>query len=140
MRYWDSSALVPLLVRERDTTKRQAQLSEDAEIVTWWATRVECASALNRLARSGDLTEENLRKALRKLDGLAATWIEVLPSDRVKAGALRLLRLHGLRAADSLQLSACLQTSEGDPARMILISADKRLREAGDREGLCVEA
>ena len=34
MRYWDSSALVPLLVRERDTAKRQAQLSEDAEIVT----------------------------------------------------------------------------------------------------------
>lgn len=136
MRYWDSSALVPLLVRESDTAKRQAQLREDAEIVTWWGTRIECASALNRLCRSGDLAEEMLRESLRRLDALAATWIEVLPSDGVRAGALRLLRIHNLRAADSLQLSACLSASEGDPGGMVLICADSRLCLAGDREGL----
>jgi len=138
MRYWDASALVPLLVRDPDTARRQAQLEVDSDVVTWWATRVECASALNRLARSGDLAERMLRASLHKLAGFSATWIEVLPSDGLRSGALRLLRIHALRAADALQLSACLAACGGDPGSMTLICADTRLREAADREGVNV--
>ena len=48
MRYWDSSALVPLVVNEAATQRRQALLREDSIVVTWWGSLVECASALNR--------------------------------------------------------------------------------------------
>ena len=51
MRYWDASAIVPLVVQEADTAKREAQLRQDGDIVIWWATHVECASALNRLVQ-----------------------------------------------------------------------------------------
>ena len=98
------------------------------------------ASALNRLVRSGAMPEEALRTALRSLDALAASWLEVLPSDRVRTGAMRLLRIHSLGAADSLQLSACLAASDGDPSQMVMVCADQRLREAGDREGLMILA
>jgi predicted nucleic acid-binding protein len=138
VRYWDASALIPLLVKEADTSRREAQLREDAEIVTWWATRVECASAMNRLARAGDLQEEQLGTALEKLEMLAAGWIEVLPSDRVKTRAMRLLRVHPLRAADALQLAACLTVRGEAPSPMAFLCADTRLRAAADKEGLTV--
>ena len=138
MRYWDASALVPLVVREPDTARRQTQLREDEEIVTWWATRVECASAMNRLARSREMTEEQLSVALRKLDTLAASWIEVLPSDRLRARAERLLRVHPLRAADALQLAACLSACGETSAPLVFLCADERLRSAADKEGLAV--
>lgn len=138
MRYWDASALVPLVVGEADTARREAQLREDAEIVTWWASRVECASALNRLARTGDMAEDQLAAALRKLDTLASGWIEVVPSDRLRARVLRLLRVHPLRAADALQLAACLAVCGDNPAHMVFLSADGRLLAAADKEGLTV--
>ena len=138
MRYWDASALVPLVIREPDTSRRERQLREDAAIVTWWTTRVECVSALNRLVRSGDMTEERLGAALRKLDALAAGWIEVLPSERVRTRALRLLRVHPLRAADALQLAACLAACGETSAPLAFLCADERLRAAADKEGLAV--
>jgi hypothetical protein len=138
MRYWDSSALVSLLVQEPETAKREKQLRADAEIVTWWATRVECASALNRLARGGRLTQAQLKLALGDLDELAEGWAEVQPSDRVRLRAQRLLRVHPLRAADALQLSACLVAFDGESPGATFVCADERLGEAAEKEGLRV--
>ncbi|MDD5704927.1 MAG: type II toxin-antitoxin system VapC family toxin [Kiritimatiellae bacterium] len=138
MRFWDASAIVPLLVKDEDTAEREAQLREDSVIVTWWATRVECASALCRLARDGGIEEDQLKTALANLNALADTWAEVLPSERVRSRALRLLRVHPLRAADALQLSACLAASDASGRSMTLVCADKRLCEAADKEGLTV--
>ena len=51
MRFWDSSAIVPLLVEEGTSAGRHALLEADSEIVTWWTTYIECESALCRLER-----------------------------------------------------------------------------------------
>ena len=48
MRYWDASALVPLLVAERDTELVRAWLSDDDRIVTWAWTRTEIVGAVER--------------------------------------------------------------------------------------------
>jgi uncharacterized protein with PIN domain len=56
MTFWDSSALVPLLAREASTPAIQALYAEDTEVVVWWATPVECASAVARLERDESLT------------------------------------------------------------------------------------
>jgi predicted nucleic acid-binding protein len=130
--------VVPLLVREPDTERRAQQLREDSDIVTWWATRVECASALNRLVRSGELPGARLGEVLRKLDVLSDGWLEIAPADAVRTRALRLLRVHPLRAADALQLSACLTFGNDNPARVTFLSGDARLCEAADKEGLNV--
>jgi predicted nucleic acid-binding protein len=140
MRFWDASALVPLLVAERDTAKRERQLLEDPAIVAWWGSAVECASALNRLARDGHLTARQLQTVLRDLESLAETWTEVVPSARLRTRALRLLRVHALRAADALQLSACLDACDRDTAALAFLCADARLCEAAEKEGLRVLA
>jgi predicted nucleic acid-binding protein len=98
VRFWDSSAVVPLLVSEGDTERRQGLLRDDPRMAVWWACRLECASALNRLRRDGSLEKEGLTEALGALETLAESWHEVQPSSELRARALRLLRVHPLPA------------------------------------------
>jgi hypothetical protein len=54
--------------------------------------------------------------------------------------AQRLLRVHPLRAADSLQLAAALAIAGDDPAELGFVCLDQRLVEAARKEGLDVLA
>jgi predicted nucleic acid-binding protein len=138
VRFWDSSALVPLLVREAGTTWALATFAADPAVVAWWGSQVECGSALARLERDGQLTGTAMTTALHRLGGLAAAWGEVQPSDRIRSTAMRLLRTHPLRAADSLQLAAAILAAEDHPATLPLVTLDDRLAEAAEREGFAV--
>ena len=138
MRYWDSSALVSLIVSEYDTTAREAVLKEDEHIATWWCSQVECASALNRLMREGAMDQKGLTTGLANLGSLSASWIEIRPSERVRKRAIRLLRIHPLRAADALQLAAALLASDETPETLPFVCSDERLQEAARAEGFRV--
>jgi predicted nucleic acid-binding protein len=138
VRFWDTSALVPALVAEPRTDAVEALLAEDPGIGVWWATEVECASAIARLERREALSPQAAQAAFERLDGLAAAWMEVQPGDRLRTLARRLLRVHPLGAADALQLAAALETAEGSPAALELVTADDRLALAARREGLGV--
>jgi predicted nucleic acid-binding protein len=134
MRFWDSSALVPLLVEEESTAELLSLYSTSA-VIAWWASDVECASALARLERSEQLTPAATREALKRLKALAASWHVVEPTAAVKETARRLLRVHDLRAADSLQLAAAVVAAEQRPSSLELVCRDRRLSLAADREG-----
>lgn len=138
MRFWDSSAIVPLLVAEPSSVSVLAEYERDPEIVVWWATQMECVSALARLEREGSLARPSMVEALERLDGLARAWHEVQPIGQVRQTAIRLLRVHGLRAADALQLGAALTVAEGHPASLPVVTLDDRLAQAAEREGVRV--
>lgn len=138
MKYWDSSALVSLLVEEPKSDERQVLLRRDRSIVTWWGSWVECASALNRLHREGHLDSGDLGRSLEQLQDFAASWMEVRPLQRLRRRAIRLLRVHPLRGADALQLAAALTAAAEDPSRLDLVSSDARLSEAARLEGFHV--
>ncbi len=138
MRYWDSSALVSLLVDEAPSRARRAILREDPMVLTWWLSAAECASALNRLHRDRAISVADLDQALRRLRRLSAAWAEVQPGDRVRSRALRLLRLHPLRAGDALQLAASLAACEEEPASLAFVCSDDRLAAAARNEGFSV--
>ena len=135
MRYWDSSALVPLVVREAETEQRQRLQRQDRHVVTWWGSWVECASALHRLHRDGALDDGGLKQALTKLSRAAGGWLRIRPSERVRQRALRLLRIHPLRAADALQLAAALAACNDDPDTLAMVCSDRWLSEAAAKEG-----
>jgi predicted nucleic acid-binding protein len=139
VRFWDSSAVIPLLVQEEQTSRRKAQLRDDPRMTVWWACRLECSSALNRLRRDGSLDEEGLVRALGAMEILADSWYEVLPTGELRARAMRLLRVHPLRAADSQQLSAALIATSENPSMLPFLTADERLREAAQKEGFAVD-
>lgn len=136
--YWDTSAIVPLLVREIDTPLRETQLESIQGMATWWGTRLECLSALARREREGALHAEAVAMARQRLAALAQQWMEVTPSNTVRARAERLLRTHPLRTADALQLAAALLATNERPERMGFYGADKRLNEAAAKEGFQV--
>jgi predicted nucleic acid-binding protein len=138
MKFWDSSALLPLLVDEPSRERLMALLEEDAEVLAWWGTPVEIASALARREREGLLKAEEVATALDAARTLAESWHEVVPSDAVRRTAERLLRTHPLRAADALQLAALLIAADHNPTSLELICMDERLNAAARREGFTV--
>jgi uncharacterized protein len=135
MRFWDSSAIVPLLVVEPQRDALLALLADDAAVLAWWGTRVECTAAIARREREGALAVSDASAALARLRGLAEGWQEVVPSEPVRVVAERLLRVHPLRTADSLQLAAAIVAAEHEPRSLEFVSLDARLNEAASREG-----
>lgn len=135
MRFWDSSALVPLLVAEAASTQLADLLHQDSGVVVWWAARVECISALRRREREGPLTAADYRRSSGLLDDLSESWSEVLPTRNVRVLAERALAVHPLRAADAFQLAAAQAWSQGDPSGAPFVCLDERLRDVAAREG-----
>lgn len=138
MRFWDSSAVIPLLVSEASTTAVLGVFQRDPEMAVWWLTEVECVSALSRHERDGYLSVDAMVEALGRLDDLGAAWREIQPMNRVRQVANRLLRVHTLRGADALQLAAAIVAAEEEPATLGLVTLDQRLAAAAAREGFPV--
>ena len=138
MRFWDASAIVPLLVAEASTRRLQALAAKDSTMLVWWGSEVECVSALARLERDGALNGRAMMLVLQRLRHLAAGWNEVDPSDAIREAAARFLRVHPLRAADALQLAAAFLAAERSPASLEMITLDDRLAAAARKEGFAV--
>ncbi len=135
MRFWDSSAVTPLLVEEAATGAMRAHYRDDPWMIVWWGTIVECASALARLERDGDMSAPDVNKSLTRLQLLSSAWQEVQPVEEIKESSVRFLRVHSLRAGDALQLAAAFLASERRPASLHFVCLDDRLRDAAGREG-----
>jgi predicted nucleic acid-binding protein len=138
MKFWDSSAIVPLCVEETATDRALALVAEDPEVAIWWATPVECASAVARLEREAALTPAEAAEAFHRLDLLARSWFEIEPHDELREVARRLLRVHRLRAGDALQLAAAYLAAERRPPTLEVVTLDERLRHAALKEGFRV--
>ncbi len=138
MRFWDSSAIIPLIVNEPHRRRLLDLLGDDSVMIVWWGTPVECSSAFARREREDDLSVQQATNALDRLRSLSASWQEVMPSEPVRTVAQRLLRVHPLRAADALQLAAAVVASEREPASVEFVSLDERLKVAAQREGFPV--
>ncbi|MGH9293060.1 MAG: type II toxin-antitoxin system VapC family toxin [Acidimicrobiales bacterium] len=138
MRFWDSSAVVPLLVEQDATVTMERRLAQDGGMAAWWATPIECSSALARLERAGVLAFDEMEVAASRLDAMAEAWDEVQPSEPVRRAALRLLRVHPLRAADAMQAAAAIVMAEHDPSSLEVVCLDGRLTETLRREGFRV--
>ena len=109
-------------------------------MAVWWGAPVEYAAALAWRERDGSLTTAEVSEHLVHLRALSQVWYEVQPGHRIRSLAQRLLRVHPLRAADSLQLSAALAVAEGEPASIGFVCFDARLNEAASREGFALLA
>lgn len=135
MRFWDSSAVVPLLVHQKASPLADDWLGQDSEIAIWTLTPIEVLSAVRRLVRERALTEALGAEAEQRADELARACHVVVDVEGAKDQARRLLRLHQLRAADALQLAAALLWSRGSPTAKTFHTFDERLAAAAAREG-----
>jgi predicted nucleic acid-binding protein len=111
----------------------------DPLMFVWWGTEIECASALARLERDGALDETAATEAFARLRALADSWHEVEATDHIRVLAVRLLRVHPLRAADALQLAAAYVAAEQLPSSLPLVTLDDQLATAARKEGFAVD-
>jgi predicted nucleic acid-binding protein len=136
--FWDSSALVPVLLPETRSDALVARLVADKEVVIWWATPLEVQSALYRRHRASPLPSPVMRQAAERLRAFVEHADAVAPTDELRHRAGRLVAVHTLRAADALQLAAALIWCEDQPQSETFVSLDERLRSAATREGFAV--
>ncbi|MBI2343745.1 MAG: type II toxin-antitoxin system VapC family toxin [Deltaproteobacteria bacterium] len=135
MRFWDTSAILPLLVTEKESVLCRRLLEDDPEMLVWVLTPTEIYSACYRKVREGMLGEDVISDVRSRLMVLETCWSTVVSFEVVQAIATRLLAVHPLRAADALQLAAALVAFEERPIGAEFVSLDARLNHAAQREG-----
>ncbi|MBU0607346.1 MAG: type II toxin-antitoxin system VapC family toxin [Armatimonadetes bacterium] len=138
MSYWDTSALVPVVVAEPRTAEMRALAAEALDPATSWLTLVECSSAVARLEREGQLTQARADQALTEVRAVLRDFEELRMTEALRTLAGQLLRRHPLRTGDALHLAAALVWAENEPEGRGFICLDDRLREAAAREGFRV--
>jgi predicted nucleic acid-binding protein len=136
--FWDASALVPLCVRQ-GATPHAISLYGTYDVVVWWVTPVEIASALARLMRMKELDSRDWVKATNLAKKLSGLWSVIQPSERLRAKSMQLVDRFDLRAADSFQLAAALEWCEYAPQERVFLTADQKLREAALLAGFDAE-
>lgn len=138
MRFWDTSALIPLFVAEPGTRRMERFLRADPEVVVWTLTRVELLSALARRRRQEPSAARRLLAARREVLSAWDHWSEVTAADVVRRHAERLVETHPIRAADALQVGAALVAAEDDGAGLEFVTFDPNQAAAAEREGFRV--
>lgn len=134
MKFWDTSAIVPLLVEEPASAQVDSLLLADPHILVWWGTSIECTSAITRLEQEAKLNPHETEEILSRLAKLRDCWREIQPGTQIKQLAERILRVHPLRAQDAQQLAAALLANRDQVIEFATL--DSRLELAAKREGL----
>lgn len=138
MRFWDSSALVPIFIDEPTSEPIQALMREDPDVAVWLFTLVELLSAMGRLDRQSEGLDDliaGLRAAIRDRE---PQWTLVTHVEAVRRRAERLVGVHPLTAADALQLAAAQVLANDRPDTLAFVTLDKVLGKAARLEGFRV--
>ncbi|MEP7008757.1 MAG: type II toxin-antitoxin system VapC family toxin [Acidobacteriota bacterium] len=129
---------MPLLVTEATSEALQTLFQDDQGVTVWWGTEVECSSAVARLERMGKITPDEASDVFQQVQEIAKVWNVIDPVESIRVSAKRFLRVHDLRASDSLQLAAAFLAAEGRPASLEVVCLDDRLVTASRKEGFKV--
>jgi predicted nucleic acid-binding protein len=133
VKYWDSSALVPLFVAEGRTAEMLALLEADPYVLVSFLTPTEVRSAIRRRSRYALPSHAG---PLVLTDALASNWHVMTVYAEILKAAQTVVDIHGLRASDAIQLAGALVAS---PARKIpFVTADEELKAAARAEGFPV--
>lgn len=134
MRFWDTAAIVPLLVEELETKAVTEVYRTDRALSVWCLTPVEAWTAIARKRRASILGSPDMREARGRLEALAGDWVEIQEIAAVRRRAQRLVEVHPLRSADALQLAAALVFVSDRPEGFEFVTLDSRLAEAAEQE------
>lgn len=138
MRFWDTSALLPTIVDEPTTDACLSLLSMDPTVLVWEGTLIELLSVVGRLRREAEGLDDLCSSIRLDVQSRWATWARVADWSRVSAPAQRLVSVHPLKAADSLQLAAAIVASEERPHTLPFVTRDRALARAAQLEGFPV--
>jgi predicted nucleic acid-binding protein len=141
VKFWDSSAVVPIVVEQSASAFAHEVFAADRHMAVWWGTEVEVEAALVRALHQRQREAGAFVTARERFSNLTMDWFEVQPDLEVKQRARVLLRAHyPLRASDAFQLAAAFVAASGRPTSLPFVCTDQRLAAAAEREGFAVIA
>lgn len=135
--YFDTSAIVPLLVDEAGTRVAGELWDSAGRIVTARLALVEARAALAQATRLRRITAPQRRSAVRALDSLFGQVDLVDIDDDLVRDASELAEHQALRAYDAVHLAAARRIADGD---LVMVAGDRALLDAASAVGLAVAA
>ncbi len=138
MKFWDTSALLPVFLDEASTPACRQHMADDPGVIVWEGTCVELLSVLARWQRhSRDM--DDLWPGLRaEMIRQWRTWLRVADWQRVSPHAQRIVTMHPLKAGDAMQLAAAIAAADGQPDQLPVVTRDHTLAKAAQLEGFPV--
>jgi predicted nucleic acid-binding protein len=138
VKFWDSSALVPLIVDGPTTGEIRQLVSDDGDLVVWMFSSVEVLSAIGRLDRGSKGLDDLIASIRAGVADQQRHWTLVTQGEAVRRRAERLVGIHPLAAADAMQLAAAQVASQDRPETLPFVTLDKVLAKAARLEGFRV--
>jgi hypothetical protein len=138
LRFWDSSALLSLAVRDPSTEWIEPLLQRDPDVALWWGAVLGCFDTLADSWRRQRVTDDGFERAKGLILHLQDRAFEIQPTRELRARAARLLNVHPLRADRALELAAALVWCREQTGGMDFVCVEPGLRLAAAREGFRV--
>lgn len=133
--YFDTSALIPLLVQETGSERAKVLWDEAERVAAVRLVFAEGCAALAMASRTGRIDRSTLRGAVRALELLYQQMDIVEISDTVVRRAGTLAESYSLRGYDAVHLASAEALAGKD---MVLVAGDGRLCQAATSLGLAV--
>lgn len=133
--YFDTSAIVPLVVAEPSSALCQRLWNEADAVATTRMSYVEAAAALAQALRMHRLTHKDHGSALRILDRLWNEFEIVEVDEPLTRRAAELAHRCALRGYDAVQCASAAQLEDDD---LVIAGGDRQLLEACATLGLAV--
>lgn len=131
--YFDTSAVVPLLVLEAGSVRAATLWDAADRVVSALLVYPEARAALAQARRLERLTARQLRTAVRELDARYAELDLVAVDDKLVRRAGHLAEAHGLRGYDAVHLAAADRVRDPD---LVVVAGDGMLLEAAATQGM----
>jgi predicted nucleic acid-binding protein len=133
--YFDTSALVKLVVEEFGTDRAQRLWQESSQVVSTTLLYPEARAALRKARRERRLGDPELRLAVRALERLWGRLERMIVAVPLAVRAGKLAAAFDLRGYDAVHLAAA-ETLAGGAS--VFVAADRDLCNAAARLGLFV--
>jgi uncharacterized protein len=133
--YFDTSAVVPLLIAEPGSARAASLWNGADRVVSVWLTYPETRAALAQAERFGRLTARQLRVAVTEFGSLFEEIDIVEVDDALARRAGELAEVRQLRGYDAVHLAAADRVR--DP-NVVVIAGDGALLDAATAEGMTV--
>jgi predicted nucleic acid-binding protein len=135
--YFDTSAVIPLLVDEPGSDAAGHFWDRALRVVSVRLVRVEARAGLAQAAHSERISWAQLRSFVRQLDELLDQLDFVEVDEELVRNAADLAHSHSLRAYDAVHLAAALTAASDD---LVVVAGDRALISAASVAGLATGA
>ncbi len=133
--YFDTSAIVPLLIAESGTRTAGDIWDRADRLVSVRLAHVEARAALAQAARLRRISPQHLRSSVRELGDLF-DQVDVIEADEdLIREAGDLAEAQGLRAYDAVHLAAARRVADGD---LVVVAGDRALLAAAEALGMAI--